>query len=113
MKKSVHLNIDHLLSKADNKFLLSNAVAGRAKQINDGSLPYVNDFDPTNSIITALKEVAGDKILIKIGKEAAKKAKEEATEKKSDFLAGTAFDRLARNAKVKKTSTAAPKKGKK
>lgn len=59
-------NIDSLLKKSKNKFLLSNAIAGRAKQISEGSLPYVNDFDPTNPIITAIKEIARDKIRIKI-----------------------------------------------
>lgn len=58
--------IDTLLKKAKNKFLLSNAVAGRAKQISEGSLPYVNDFDPTNPIITAIREIARDKIRIKL-----------------------------------------------
>ena len=58
--------IDELLTKAKNKFLLSNAVAGRAKQIGEGSLPYVNDFDPTNPIITAIREIARDKIRIKL-----------------------------------------------
>lgn len=58
--------IDELLKKAKNKFLLSNAVASRAKQISEGSLPYVNDFDPTNPIITAIREIARDKIRIKL-----------------------------------------------
>ncbi len=58
--------IDVLLKRAKNKFLLSNAVAGRAKQITEGSLPYVNDFDPTNPIITAIREIARDKIRIKL-----------------------------------------------
>jgi DNA-directed RNA polymerase omega subunit len=58
--------IDSLLSKAKNKFLLSNAVAGRAKQISEGSLPYVDNFDPTNPIITAMREIASDKIKIKM-----------------------------------------------
>ncbi|MBI5700307.1 DNA-directed RNA polymerase subunit omega [Candidatus Saganbacteria bacterium] len=58
--------IDILLKNAKNKFLLSNAVAGRAKQITEGSLPYVNDFDPTNPIITAIREIARDKIRIKL-----------------------------------------------
>lgn len=59
-------NIDDLLSKSKNKFLLSNAAAGRAKQIVEGSLPYVNHFDPNNPVITALREIAADKIRIKI-----------------------------------------------
>lgn len=60
------LSIDNLLSKAKNKFLLSNAAAGRARQVSEGSLPYVDDFDPTNPVITALREIAADKIHIKV-----------------------------------------------
>jgi DNA-directed RNA polymerase subunit K/omega len=114
LKSTEHLSIDHLLKRADNKFLLSNAIAGRAKQIGDGSLPYVNDFDPTNPIITALKEVANDKIKIKILKPGAKRTKteENVIRKFDDFDAVAAFERLSRNAKAKKT-VASTKKGKK
>lgn len=71
------LIIDNLLTKAPNKFLLSNAISGRAKQIIEGSLPYVSDFDPTNPIITALKELASDRLEIKVldAKEAIKQQK--------------------------------------
>jgi len=62
------LRIDELISKMGNKFLLINATITRAKQIQAGSLPYVDDFDPTDSIKTALKEIASEKIKIKIGK---------------------------------------------
>ncbi|OGC14071.1 hypothetical protein A3J90_08675 [candidate division WOR-1 bacterium RIFOXYC2_FULL_37_10] len=65
MTKETKETVDMLLKQAKNKFLLSNAVAGRAKQITEGSLPYVNDFDPTNPIITAIKEIARGKIRIK------------------------------------------------
>ncbi|PIS28523.1 DNA-directed RNA polymerase subunit omega [Candidatus Saganbacteria bacterium CG08_land_8_20_14_0_20_45_16] len=60
------LDIDNLISKAHNKFLLSNAAAFRAKQIVDGSLPYVNHFDPNNPVVTALRELAADKIIVKV-----------------------------------------------
>jgi DNA-directed RNA polymerase omega subunit len=60
------LNIDDLVSKAKNKFLLANAAAGRAKQIVDGSLPYINNFDPTSPVVTALRELAADKFRIKV-----------------------------------------------
>jgi DNA-directed RNA polymerase omega subunit len=63
------LRIDDVMSKIKNKFLLVNATITRAKQILAGSLPYVDDFDPTDSITTALKEIAADKIKIKLGKE--------------------------------------------
>lgn len=62
------LIIDQLISKAQNKFLLVNATITRAKQIQAGSLPYVDDFDPTDAITTALKELSHDKIKIKLGK---------------------------------------------
>ncbi|MCX5751516.1 MAG: DNA-directed RNA polymerase subunit omega [Candidatus Saganbacteria bacterium] len=71
------LSIDNLLSKAENKFLLSNAIAGRAKQVSEGSLPYVSDFDPTNPIVTAIKEIANDKIRIKVLKTAPKETPKE------------------------------------
>ncbi|MFA6548909.1 MAG: DNA-directed RNA polymerase subunit omega [Candidatus Margulisiibacteriota bacterium] len=59
-------DIDNMLLKAKNKFLLANAAAGRAKQIIEGSLPYVNNFDPNNPVITALREIAADKIRIRV-----------------------------------------------
>ncbi|MFC1767874.1 DNA-directed RNA polymerase subunit omega [Candidatus Margulisiibacteriota bacterium] len=62
------MSIDDLLSKAQNKFILANAVILRAKQISDGSLPYVDNFDPTNPITTALKEISADRISVKLGK---------------------------------------------
>ena len=63
------LRIDEIMDKISNKFLLVNATITRAKQILAGSLPYVDDFDPTDSITTALKEISADKIKIKLGKE--------------------------------------------
>ena len=72
------ITIDQLLDKAKNKFLLSNAVAGRSKQIAEGSLPYIDDFNPANPIITAIREIAKERIKIKIG--TARKKKEVAAE---------------------------------
>ena len=59
------ISIDKLLCKAKNKFLLANAISERSKQISEGSLPYVDDFNPANPIVTALKEIAVDRIKIK------------------------------------------------
>lgn len=70
------MTIDNLLSKAKNKFLLVNAASGRAKQVSEGSLPYVDNFDPTNPVITALREIAADKIRIKVLSGPAKKPQE-------------------------------------
>jgi DNA-directed RNA polymerase subunit K/omega len=90
--------IDTLLTKAKNKFLLSNAVAGRAKQISEGSLPYVDNFDPTNPIITAIREISNDKIKIRMMTAASKKPQEiEVLEKKEDR---SALTKLAKEKKV-------------
>lgn len=66
------IRIDEMINRAQNKFLLVNATIVRAKQILAGSLPYVDDFDPTDSIKTALKELSAEKLKIKLGKGAAK-----------------------------------------
>jgi len=98
------LSIDNLLSKAKNKFLLSNAAAGRARQIADGSLPYIDNFDPTNSVITSLREIAADKIRIRvISAGASKKAQELLLS--AEEAPPSALTRLAKEKKV-----AAPKK---
>ena len=58
--------MDDLLAKSQNKFLLANALGKRAKQISEGSLPYVDDFNPANPIITAMKEIAAERIKVKV-----------------------------------------------
>ncbi|MFA5839581.1 MAG: DNA-directed RNA polymerase subunit omega [Candidatus Margulisiibacteriota bacterium] len=107
--KSGKIDIEDLLIKAKNKFLLVNAAAGRAKQIVDGSLPYVNDFDPNNPVITALREIASEKFRIKMSTASSKKAQELLTATDEKDLRPNALDRLARGAKEKK----APAKDKK
>lgn len=98
---------ENLLSKAKNRFLLSNAVSSRAKQITGGSLPYINDFDPSNPIITAMREIASEKIKIKIGITTKKKVTEELLvsddeqEKEKKKKRVNALDRLAKNSKQK------------
>ncbi len=101
------LSIDNLLSKATNKFLLVNAAAGRAKQVAEGSLPYVDNFDPSNPVITALREIAADKIRIKVLSGPSKKAQELILAEEEEARPH-ALERLA---KEKKAS--APKKKKK
>lgn len=102
------LTIDNLLGKAKNKFLLVNAAAGRAKQVAEGSLPYVDNFDPTNPVITALREIAADKIRIKVLTGPAKKPQELIVSEEE--MRPTALQRLAKD---KKVSTPAKKKEKK
>jgi DNA-directed RNA polymerase omega subunit len=102
------LSIDNLLSKATNKFLLVNAAAGRAKQISEGSLPYVDNFDPSNHVITALREIAADKIRIKVMTGPTKKA-QELIVAEEEAAKPSALNRLAKE----KKASAPPKKEKK
>ena len=93
------LTIDDLLTKAKNKFLLSNAAAGRAKQITQGSLPYINNFDPNNPVITALREIAADKIKIKILSGSSKKAQEIVIKKDDKKSKSSLLDSLSKGSK--------------
>jgi DNA-directed RNA polymerase omega subunit len=102
------LSIDNLLLKATNKFLLVNAAAGRAKQIAEGSLPYVDNFDPSNPVITALREIAADKIRIKVMTGPTKKA-QELIVAEEEAAKPSALNRLAKE----KKASAPPKKEKK
>ncbi|OGB89507.1 DNA-directed RNA polymerase subunit omega [candidate division WOR-1 bacterium RIFCSPHIGHO2_01_FULL_53_15] len=107
------LSIDNLLTKAKNKFLLVNAAAGRAKQVAEGSLPYVDNFDPTNPIITALREIAADKIRIKVlTGPAAKKAAQELIVAEEAAKGPSALERLAKG-KEKKVALVKKKEKKK
>ena len=58
--------IDVLLKKINNKYLLANAVAERAKEISDGSIPYIEDPNPLNPIETAMEEFGRGKVEVKI-----------------------------------------------
>lgn len=99
------ITIDSLLARAKNKFLLANAASGRAKQIADGSLPYVDNFDPTNPVITALREIAADKIRIKVLSGPVKKPQELLVSEEE--ARPSALERLAKSKKI-----APPKKKK-
>jgi DNA-directed RNA polymerase omega subunit len=98
------ISIDNLLAKAKNKFLLVNAAASRAKQVSEGSLPYIDNFDPTNPVITALREIAADKIRIRVLAGPTKKA-QELLVAEEEAAKPSALKRLA-----KEKRAAAPKK---
>lgn len=102
------VNIDDLLSKAKNKFLLTNAAAGRAKQIVDGSLPYVDHFDPTSPVITALREIAADKLRIKVLTGPSKKPQELLKDEEEERP--SALERLAKGSKSKPREKKSKKK---
>lgn len=101
----MEITIDTLLARAKNKFLLANAAAGRAKQVSEGSLPYIDNFDPTNPVITALREIAADKMRIKVLSGPVKKAQELLVSPEEERP--SALERLAKGKKI-----VAPKKKK-
>ena len=57
---------EEFITPHSNKFLFSNAVAGRAKQLAEGSLPYIETEDTARPILLALEEFQADKIRIKL-----------------------------------------------
>lgn len=58
--------IDELLNRINNRFLLANVIAERAKAIADGSLPYIDNADFSQPILTAMQEIQKGKITYKI-----------------------------------------------
>ncbi|OGC03482.1 DNA-directed RNA polymerase subunit omega [candidate division WOR-1 bacterium RIFOXYA12_FULL_43_27] len=103
-------SVDGLLGKAKNKFLLVNAVSERAKQITAGSLPYINDFDPSNPIVTAIREIWANKINIKLESAPKKQKPEELLLKEEPQeepkKRANALDRLAKHSKGKSKKNA-------
>jgi hypothetical protein len=66
----------------------------------EGSLPYVNHFDPNNPVITALREIAADKIRIKTLSGPTKKP-QELLLKEEEEAKPSALKRLAKEKKGK------------
>lgn len=63
------ITIEDCLSKVPNRFLLVNMVVKRVKQIREGSEYLVNS--PKNEdIVVALREIAAEKITVKMVEEA-------------------------------------------
>ena len=58
--------LEELITVTNNKFLFSNAVAGRAKQLAEGSLPYIETEDTAHPIALALQEFAMEKVRVKL-----------------------------------------------
>ncbi len=96
--------LDSLLKKVKNKFLLANAISTRAKEINEGSLPYIEEFNINNPIETAMKEFASSKFDLKVLAGPVAKPLKEIEAKAKDFWG---IDNLAKE-DVKKSKK--PKK---
>ena len=98
--------IDMLLKKISNKFLLSNALSQRAKEISEGSLPYIEEFDPLNPIDTAMREFVEGKFSLKILQGPSEKPVKAVEQKAKDFWS---IDTLEKK-ELKKTKKVIKKK---
>jgi DNA-directed RNA polymerase omega subunit len=64
MSKDGVLDVEKIVNKVGNKFLLTTAVARRAIQIKEGDAPLIEDFNEDRPISTALQELQDEKILM-------------------------------------------------
>lgn len=62
----VKYNIDDLIKKVGNKFLLTTAVSRRAMQIKEGDAPLVDDIKGNLPVHAAIKEINDEKIVMGI-----------------------------------------------
>lgn len=67
-------SIDSISNEIKNKFILTNAIGLRAKEISEGSLPYIDNGEVINPIETAMKEFAAKKLKVKISEAPTEKA---------------------------------------
>lgn len=59
-------DIDRLLSRLGNKYLLVNAARVRAQQLVNGDEPTIEGSNPEKAVSTAFAEIAADKLDIDI-----------------------------------------------
>lgn len=59
-------DIDRLLNRVGNKYLLVNAARVRAQQLVNGDEPTVEGANPEKAVTTAFSEIASDKLDIEI-----------------------------------------------
>ena len=55
-------NIDQLLERVDNKYLLVNVARVRAQQLVNHTEPTVEGSNPEKAVSTAFTEIAGNKL---------------------------------------------------
>lgn len=95
---------DELTKKSGtNIFLLANAIATRAKEISEGSIPFVEDYNPVNPIETSMKEFSRGKFDIKILKGPAPKPMKVIEAKAKDFWT---LDNLQKETRKKSSAPA-------
>ncbi|TAM76792.1 DNA-directed RNA polymerase subunit omega [bacterium] len=59
---SVFTDLEGLLKHVDSKFTLVNVVTKRARQLNNGVPPLVDDANPNKPVSTSFEEVGEGKI---------------------------------------------------
>ncbi|HLW37836.1 MAG TPA: DNA-directed RNA polymerase subunit omega [Candidatus Eremiobacteraceae bacterium] len=59
-------DIDRLLGRVGNKYLLVNAARVRAQQLVNGDEPTIEGSNPEKAVSTAFAEIAADKLDIEI-----------------------------------------------
>lgn len=57
-------SIDQLLTKVDNKYILSILVAKRSRELFNGESPLIEQLH-INKVTTAINEIYGDKVWIR------------------------------------------------
>ncbi len=90
--------------------MLSNAIAQRAKEISEGSIPFVEDYNPINPIETAMKEFSRGLFDIKSLKGPAPKPMKVIEAKAKDFWT---LDNLQKETRKKSSPSKKPAKSKK
>ena len=68
MSKNREIQLSEILKKTPNRFLLSLAIAKRARQLNEGAKPLIeiSETEPFHPILTALEEIYQNKISIQL-----------------------------------------------
>lgn len=57
-------SFDYLLGKVGNKYTLVVAAAKRARQLNEGARPLVEEEGAPKPVLLALKEIAAGRLVI-------------------------------------------------
>lgn len=100
-------NIDDLIKKVGNKFLLTTAVSRRALQIKDGDAPLVDDIKSELPVHVAIKEIVDEKIVMGITAQKEMSRSEAIFAEKDDELAEPVAEEPKKPEKKKQKSLTA------
>ena len=117
-KKRVNAKLSYkvsdILKRVPNRFLLSIAVAKRARQLKEGATPFIEstetlDVDSETPILTALSEIHAEKINVAIDSESQKSP--ELLDEISDFLDSDMMEEVADTPSDESATDVSDKKG--